>query len=64
MLVLSTDSCHEIFSDILDMKRVAEKFVPKLLNLEQKQRRMEVAKESLNNVNNDIKLLKRVITGN
>ena len=29
------------------MKRVAEKFVPKLLNFEQKQRRMEVAQESL-----------------
>ena len=29
------------------MKRVAAKFVPKFLNFEQKQRRMEVAQESL-----------------
>ena len=29
------------------MKRVAVKFVPKLLNFEQKHRRMEVAQESL-----------------
>ena len=29
------------------MKRVAAKFIPKLLNSEQKQRRMEVAQESL-----------------
>ena len=41
------DSCHEIFSNVLGMKRVAAKFVPKLLNFEQKQQRMEVAQESL-----------------
>ena len=44
---ISTGSCHENFSNVLGMKRVAEKFVPKLLNFEQKQRRMEVAQESL-----------------
>ena len=31
-------SCHEIFSNVLGMKRVAAKFVPKLLNFKQKQR--------------------------
>ncbi|CAB3260001.1 unnamed protein product [Arctia plantaginis] len=60
---ISVGSCHEIFSDVLGMKRVAAKFVPKLLNFEQKQRRMEVAQESLNEVNNDAELLKCVITG-
>ena len=40
-------SCHEFFSNVLGMKRVAAKFVPKSLNFEQKQRRMEVAQESL-----------------
>ena len=44
---ISISSCHEIFSNVLGMKRVAAKFVPKLLNFEQKQRRMEVAQESL-----------------
>ena len=44
---ISIGSCHEIFSNVLGMKRVAVKFVPKLLNFEQKQRRMEVAEESL-----------------
>ena len=29
---ISVGSCHEIFSDVLGMKRVAAKFVPKLLN--------------------------------
>ena len=44
---MSIGSCHEIFSNVLGMKRVAAKFVPKLLNFEQKQRQMEVAQESL-----------------
>ena len=44
---ISIGSCHKIFSNVLGMKRVAVKFVPKLLNFEQKQRRMEVAQESL-----------------
>ncbi|XP_033610182.1 uncharacterized protein LOC111871520 isoform X2 [Cryptotermes secundus] len=60
---ISIGSCHEIFSNVLGMKRVAAKFVPKLLNFEQKQRRMEVAQESLKEVNDDAELLKRVITG-
>jgi len=34
---ISIGSYHAIFSDILDMKRVTSKFVPKLLNFEQKQ---------------------------
>jgi len=60
---ISTDSCHEIFSDVLYMKQVAAQFVPKLSNFEEKQRRMEIIQESLNEVNNDAELLKRVITG-
>ena len=59
---ISIGSCHDIFSNVLDMKRVAAKFVPKLLNFEQKQRRIEVAQESLNEVNDDAELLKRIIT--
>ena len=40
-------SCHEIFSNVPGIKRVAAKFVPKSFNFEQKQRRMEVTQESL-----------------
>lgn len=36
------------------MKGVAAKFVPKLLNFEKKPRRIEVAQESLNEVNEEI----------
>ena len=35
---ISIGSCHEIFSNVVGMKRVAAKFVSKLLNFEQKQR--------------------------
>ncbi|GAB1860480.1 Histone-lysine n-methyltransferase setmar-like protein [Camponotus japonicus] len=60
---ISVGSCHEIFSDILGMKRVSAKFVPKLLNFDQKSRRMSISQEMLNDVNDDPDLLKRVITG-
>ena len=44
---ISVGSCHPIFSDILGLKRVAAKFVPKLLNFEQKTRRMTIAQETI-----------------
>ena len=44
------------------MKRAAAKIVPKLLNFEQKQHRMDIAQEMLTTFNNDPDLLKRVIT--
>ena len=59
---ISIGSCHEIFR-MLGMKHVAAKFVIKLLNFEQKQRRMEVAQGSLNEVNDDAELLKCIIAG-
>lgn len=59
---VSIASCHEIFTKVLDMKPVAAKFVPELLNFEEKWRRMGVAQESLNEVNNDAELLKPVMT--
>ena len=60
---ISVGSCHAIFTDILGLKRVAAKFVPKLLNFDQKTRRMTIAQEMLNDVNGDPDLLKKVITG-
>ena len=36
-------SCQAIFKDVLGMKRAAAKIVPKLLNFEQKQHRMDIA---------------------
>ena len=42
---------------------VPAKFVPKLLNFEQKQCRMDIAQEMLTMFNDDPKLLKKIITG-
>ncbi|UYV64697.1 ACHE [Cordylochernes scorpioides] len=43
-LNISIGSCHSIFINDLGMRRVAAKFVPKLLNCDQKQHRMNIAK--------------------
>ena len=45
------------------MKRTAAKIVPKLLNFEQKRRRMHIAQEMLMMFNGDKDLHKKVITG-
>ena len=45
------------------MKRAAAKIIPKMLNFEQNQRRMDMAPEMLTTFNNDPDLLKKVITG-
>ena len=45
------------------MRRVAAKFVPKLLNFDQKQHRINIAKEILASLRNVPNLLQRVITG-
>ncbi|UYV63933.1 hypothetical protein LAZ67_2006053 [Cordylochernes scorpioides] len=56
-------SCHSIFINDLGMRQVAAKFVPKLLNCDQKQHRMNIANEMLDSVRDDPNLLQRVITG-
>ena len=56
-------SCQSIFTDVLGMKRTAAKFVPKLLNFEQKQRRMDIAQEMLTTFYDYPDLLKKFITG-
>ncbi|UYV78460.1 hypothetical protein LAZ67_16001476 [Cordylochernes scorpioides] len=45
------------------MRRVAAKFVPKLLNCDKKEHRMNIANEMLDSVRDDPNLLQRVITG-
>ena len=60
---ISVGSCYDILSDVLGMRRVSAKFVPKLLNFDEKNRRMTIAQEMLNEVNEDPDFLKRVITG-
>ncbi|UYV67884.1 hypothetical protein LAZ67_5002380 [Cordylochernes scorpioides] len=62
-LNISIGSCHSIFIYDLGMRRVAAKFVPKLLNCDQKQHRMNIANEMVDSVRDDPNLLQRVITG-
>ncbi|UYV78600.1 hypothetical protein LAZ67_16002110 [Cordylochernes scorpioides] len=62
-LNISIGPCHSIFINDLGMRRVAAKFVPKLLNCDQKQHRMNIANEMLDSVRDDPNLLQRVITG-
>ncbi|UYV77682.1 hypothetical protein LAZ67_15001917 [Cordylochernes scorpioides] len=62
-LNISIGSCHSIFINDLGMRRVAAKFVPKLLNCDQKKHRMKIANEMLDSVRDDSNLLQRVITG-
>ena len=61
---ISFGSCQAIFMNVFGMKRAASKIVSKLLNFEQKQRRMDdIAQELLTAFNNDPDLLKKVTTG-
>ncbi|UYV63722.1 hypothetical protein LAZ67_2005429 [Cordylochernes scorpioides] len=62
-LNISIGSCHSIFINDLGMRRVAANFVPKSLNCDQKQHRMNIANEMLDSVCDDPNLLQRVITG-
>ena len=44
---MSTGSVHSILTDVLAMRRVSAKFVPKLLTMEQKQLHLEVLQDIL-----------------
>ncbi|VEN48079.1 unnamed protein product [Callosobruchus maculatus] len=62
-LNISIGSCHSILTNDLGMSRIAAKFVPKLLNFDQKQHRVNIAHEMLESVRDDPNVLQRVITG-
>jgi hypothetical protein len=53
--------CHEILTENLGMRRIADKFVPRLLMDDQKQNRVDVSKELLDRANDNF--LKNIITG-
>lgn len=60
---ISVGSFHAIFSDVFGMKHVLAKFLPKLLNFNEKCSRVCIAQELLNNANDDPDFLKKVIIG-
>ena len=55
-------SCQAIFTDVLGMKRATANIIPKLLNFEQKQCRMDLDQEILTMFNDDPDMLKNVVT--
>lgn len=62
-LGLPKSTIWEIITSNLGMKRVCAKFIPKLLSEEQKNYRVEIARDNLEMVENDNNLLDKVITG-
>lgn len=56
---ISFGAYYLIFFGYFDMRRVSEKFVPKLLNIDQESRHISVSEELLN----EVLLVKRIITG-
>src|SRR5215469_16928823 len=60
---VSIGSVHTILTADLGLRRVSAKFVPKLLTMEQKQLRLEIAQDMLDCVESDSNFLNTVITG-
>ena len=64
MLVgISHGTCHKILTEDLKMRRVASKFVPRLLSVDQKQQRLDICLDLKENAANDPCFLSNVITG-
>ncbi|XP_028047733.1 protein GVQW3-like [Monomorium pharaonis] len=62
-LNIAYGSAQHIMVDILGMKRVAARLVPKDLNFVQKQFQKTVAQEMISEVTDDPTMMKRIITG-
>ena len=56
-------SAHSILTENLTMKRLAAKFVPKLLTAEQKKIRVEDSQDMLDSINSDSDFMNTIITG-
>ncbi len=62
MMGLSNGTVHAILSDDLKMSRICAKFVPKILSDEIKERWKMVAQEMLDEVENDLDFLSKLVT--
>lgn len=63
LLDISFGSTEHILTEILGMKRIEARLVPKELNFLQKQHRVEVAKQMIANADSDPTFMERIITG-
>jgi len=59
----SIGSCHQIFTEKFQLRRVSAKFVPRLLIDDQKENRVEISQELLTSANGNGNFLKNIITG-
>ena len=62
-LGLNRNSVWKIITEYLGMRKACAKMVPKLLNDDQKMRRMQVCQDILENFDSNPDVLKKVITG-
>lgn len=62
-LDMSHESVRTVLVDVLGMRRVAARLVPKELNFLQKEHRKQVAEDMLERANSDPTFIKRIITG-
>jgi len=60
---ISTESCHQMFIEKRQMRRLSAKCVPRLLTDDQKENRVEISQELLANVNHNENFLKNIIIG-
>jgi len=60
---ISMGSCHQIFTEKLQMRRASAKFVPRLLTDDQKENRVEISQELLASANGNKNFLKNITTG-
>ena len=62
-LGLNRNSVWQIITEDLGMREVCAKMMPKLLNDDQKMRRMHVCQDIFENFNSNLDFLKKVIAG-
>ena len=60
---ISIGSCHQVFTEKIQMRRVRAKFAPRLLTDDQKENHIEISQELLANANGNENFLKNIITG-
>jgi len=60
---ISIRSCHQIFTEKLQLHRVSAKFVSCLLTDDQKEKCVEISQELLANANGNENFLKNIIKG-
>ena len=60
---MSYGTCQAILTQDLNMRRVAAKFVPRILTAEQKEWRLSVATNMLQEAGSDENLMVQIITG-